>query len=342
MYETEVNHTIESGTEIPAEVIRALSELKGRILARTVLPWSEHCTECAWPTCYSTCDLYSPRRDGKCRRFVDGMVRVTCPTAINSYLLKIKFKRWGKLWSPGSVLLRSTADAEEVERRDFRIGTVLYQLPVPSGIKSIVTGKRYSFKKRRARRSPVTSDLPTSFLVECYNPESYTIRISLAMRSSGEEVKMQYQKLIELAPGFHRVRVPMGEIGKVLDVASPFHIDLIPNEVQDGTTLYFGLMEFVREVGQLRDETKKIKCVIWDLDHTVWEGILAEDGPRNLKLKPKIVDVLRALTRGILNSVASKNNDHNDAMQALKWFASMNTFFVRRSRGGRRAKALRQ
>ena len=61
MYETEANHKIESSGKIPSEVVSALAELKGRILARTVLPWSEHCTECVWPTCYSTCDLYSPR-----------------------------------------------------------------------------------------------------------------------------------------------------------------------------------------------------------------------------------------------------------------------------------------
>ena len=49
MYETEANHTIESSSQIPAEVVSALAELKGKILARTVLPWSEHCTECFGP-----------------------------------------------------------------------------------------------------------------------------------------------------------------------------------------------------------------------------------------------------------------------------------------------------
>jgi FkbH-like protein len=320
MYETEVNHAIESGSKIPSEVLKAFSELKGTEFARTVLPWSEHCTECVWPTCYTTCDLYSPRVDGKCRRFIDGMVRVNCPSAANSYLLKITFKRWGKLWTPGNVRLRSTEDAERLERRDYRIGTVLYQLPVPSSIKSVATAKRYSFKKRSASRPASDSGLPTSFLIECYNPEPYSIRLSLTMRPAKEEQKLQFQKLIELSPGFHRIRIPIDEIRGVLDIDWPFNIDLIPNEVQDGTTLYFGLMEFVQEAGQVTDNKKEIKCVVWDLDNTLWDGVLVEDGASELRLKTGIAEVIRELdARGILQSVASKNN-HDDTMLVLKQF----------------------
>jgi len=320
MYETEVNQKVESSSQIPSDVAAALAELKGKVRARTVLPWSEHCTECVWPTCYSTCDLYSPREDGRCRRFADGMVRVECPSAINSYLLRIQFKRWGKLWSPGNVRLRPTAQAERLERRDYRIGTVLYQLPLPSRIKATVTGKRYSFKKKLASRTADGDDLPTSFLLECYNPESYSVRLSLTLRSVNEEVKIPFQKLIELIPGFHRIRVPMNEITRVFDVRQPFNIELLPNGVDNVTTLYFGLMEFVQEVEQVAEKAKKIKCVVWDLDNTLWDGILVEDGPRKLTLKPEIADVIRMLDdRGILHSVASKNN-HDEAIAVLKQF----------------------
>jgi hypothetical protein len=93
MYETEANLTVESKGQLPQEVLSAFGSLGGKILFRTVLPWGEHCTECVWPTCYSTCDLYSPRQDGRCRRFKDGMVRIESPSAVNSYILKIRFKR---------------------------------------------------------------------------------------------------------------------------------------------------------------------------------------------------------------------------------------------------------
>jgi len=320
MYETEANITIEKPSQIPSEVIRSFGELRGNFISRSVLPWSEHCTECVWPTCYSTCDLYSPRQDGRCRRFVDGMARVESPSAVNGYLLKIRFKRWGKLWTPGNVRLQLDEKAQRLEKRDRRIGTILYQLPIPSGIKKVATGKRYSFKNRMAARRSGGHELPTSFLVECYNPEPRTVQLSLTMRPGNERSMMPFQKLIELPQGFHRIRIPMDEITVLLDVQAPFDIELTPKADEQETTLYFGLMEFVKEAAQLTEKTRKIKCVVWDLDNTIWDGTLVEDGPEQLRLKPGIVHVIQALdSRGILHSVASKNN-LEDAMQMLKKF----------------------
>lgn len=52
---------------------------------------------------------------------------------------------------------------------------------------------------------------------------------------------------------------------------------------------------------------KTVKCVVWDLDNTVWDGVLLEDGD-NVRLRPEVVEVIKALDeRGILNSVASRN-----------------------------------
>lgn len=54
------------------------------------------------------------------------------------------------------------------------------------------------------------------------------------------------------------------------------------------------------------DSTTKVKCVVWDLDDTVWEGTLAEGG--GTTLRPGIAEILETLDkRGVLHSVASKN-----------------------------------
>jgi FkbH-like protein len=328
MYETEANRYRESSEQIPDEVIAQLGELKRTVVDRTVLPWSEHCTECVWPTCYSTCDLYSAREDGKCRRFVDGMVRIDCPQALNSYVLRIRFKRWGKLWTPANIQLRSIEKALAIERRDYRIGTFLYQLPVPAPIKGMVTGKRYSLKKRLAYRANTSDLLPTSFLLECYNPGTRPVPLSLTVRSINEKVQIPFQKLIELSPGFQRVRVPYQEIERVVDLTAPFNVELIPNDDINEVTLFFGLMDFVREIlapdassqAKTEDRPKKVKCVVWDLDNTLWDGILVEDGPEKLTLKPGIREVIEEIDRrGILQAVASKNN-HAEAMAVLKKF----------------------
>lgn len=320
MYETEANTKIESSNQISAEVVSAFAGLQGKILTRTVLPWSEHCTECVWPTCYSTCDLYSPRQDGRCRRFVDGMVRVDCAAAINHYLLKIRFKRWGKLWTPANLRLRSIEEAERIEHRDYRVGTILYQLPLPTQIKKTISGKRYSLKKRMAARSSRIGEVPTCFLLECFNPTDCTIPLSLTIRAFEKGEKIPFQKLIDLKPGFQVVRISFEEISSVIDLESPFHVELIPNDIGDETTLYFGLMEFVQEIRAPVEDNGKIKCVVWDLDNTLWDGVLVEDGPENLRLKRDIVDIIKELDRrGILQSIASKNNQE-EAMQVLRKF----------------------
>jgi FkbH-like protein len=61
-----------------------------------------------------------------------------------------------------------------------------------------------------------------------------------------------------------------------------------------------------------------IKCVVWDLDDTVWDGILLEDP--DVRLRPHVVEILRTLDgRGILHSIASRN-DHDTALAKLREF----------------------
>lgn len=53
-------------------------------------------------------------------------------------------------------------------------------------------------------------------------------------------------------------------------------------------------------------EFQNIKCIIWDLDNTLWSGILLED--KVVKLN-KVEELLRYSTEvGIINSVCSKKS----------------------------------
>jgi FkbH-like protein len=61
-----------------------------------------------------------------------------------------------------------------------------------------------------------------------------------------------------------------------------------------------------------------VKCIVWDLDDTLWDGSLLEDS--SVELKPRIPEVLEELDRrGILHSIASRN-DYDDAMAKLREF----------------------
>ena len=62
---------------------------------------------------------------------------------------------------------------------------------------------------------------------------------------------------------------------------------------------------------------KKIKCIVFDLDNTLWDGILLEDGD-GVRIKKGVRETLSELDRrGILMSVASKN-DYSHAMKKLE------------------------
>lgn len=64
------------------------------------------------------------------------------------------------------------------------------------------------------------------------------------------------------------------------------------------------------------DKPVLVKCLVWDLDNTLWSGTLLEDP--EVKLSDEIRDVIVALdSRGILQSVASKN-DHDMAWKRLE------------------------
>ena len=112
MYKAEVDSSIESIDSLPPDVRRRVAEFRDQLVVRTTLPCGEHCTECVWPTCYTTCELYSPRTDGACRQFVDGMVRIDHKEGLSPYLLKLRFKGWAKLWTVGNLHLRPLSKAD--------------------------------------------------------------------------------------------------------------------------------------------------------------------------------------------------------------------------------------
>ncbi len=59
----------------------------------------------------------------------------------------------------------------------------------------------------------------------------------------------------------------------------------------------------------------QVKCVVWDLDDTLWDGVLLEQD--TVRLRTDVLDVLRRLDgMGVLHSIASRN-DHDAAWSRL-------------------------
>lgn len=319
MYEAEVNNAVESIEVLPLDIRRLFAEHRDKVTARTFLPWGEHCTECVWPVCYTTCELYSPRIDGACRQFVDGMVRIDHKEGLSPYLLKIRFKQWGKLWAIGNVHLQPLSRARRIEQFNIAVGAIGRNLPVPHSVKPRVLRKLSYLRTRAAGHAHVTEELPDCFLLECYNPSSCAISLTVIVKLRGQQKIRPFQTVVKILSGYNRARIDFSDISQAIDICQPFEIEIVPDNCND-LSLYFGLMDFVKErvptgpVSRSGPEHKVIKCIVWDLDNTLWNGILVEDGPEKIRIRQDVLDVIkRTDQRGILHSIASKNSPEEAA-----------------------------
>lgn len=78
--------------------------------------------------------------------------------------------------------------------------------------------------------------------------------------------------------------------------------------------------DFVRGKRIVSDvPAKQVKCVVWDLDNTLWNDVLIEtDNEETIQLNPGVLDLIKALDeRGIIQSIASKN-DHEAAWPVIE------------------------
>lgn len=90
----------------------------------------------------------------------------------------------------------------------------------------------------------------------------------------------------------------------------------------------------------MKKTEKALKCIVWDLDHTMWHGVLIEND--QLVLRDNIKHILKTLDeRGILLSVASKNN-HDDAMNKLKEFGIEDYFLYPQINWGPKSESLKK
>jgi FkbH-like protein len=342
MYEWEVKHGRRRGPRKLELTRHEGGTSEPRIQALAILPWEEHCTECAIPACYETCPLYEARSDGRCRRFVDGFVPVQGPApTLQGEMVSVSFKRWAELMAYGNARLVPLDRARLIERA-VRPAEALGRWSPDSRI--AIRGRRgltsrlvRRLKQRLAKQSPIRvldDEPPDYFLAEIHNPNPFVVNLSLTMRNSDNGSSMPFQALLELPPGFGRYDIDAADIAERVDLSREFVIKLSPNITEpedEGLELLFGTLSFVRDGASRRSvETSKqprrttakrhVKVLAWDLDNTVWDGTLIEDGPGNVTVRPGVLDVIKELDRrGIVNTLVSKNNEA-DALHEVERF----------------------
>src|SRR5229473_8147095 len=281
--------------------------------------WAEHCVECAAPSCYQSCDLYQPRVDKRCRRFTFGAFKNASFLSLHGYGVEISFKKWAKIEAYGN---RALYPVNSVKLREKLF---CFSAPIANRIGKIIgmitnnpswDSTTYIALERMARRmdrngsSPRT---PDAFLLEVYNPIGEAVRMQLSFTAVNEEhhgarnlvqLLPNFTTTVEFPSGYSRHEIDESMFRSVTEPGNPFKISLIP-EADNNIRLVFLTADFVKFAKKTvaPSDTKKLKCVVWDLDNTLWKGILIEGD--EVQLRPEIEKLLKHLDdRGILHSIA--------------------------------------
>ncbi len=271
-------------------------------LVRTIY-WDEHCLECSAPACYATCPIYSARKDGACRRLAYGIHLMKAPEHL-LWHVKLRFCQWGKLEArinKGALSPRAIQRLDASERKKAGVFKLASRLLSPRTYS--YSRKWDGLRRKKYAGVPAPSAPVSDFLFQCHyagDRPSFHLLFEITDPSNtiiykdGMTIKAGYnQELL-------RLDLPLPEGGLVR---------LYPEDNYEAELDIF-CADFVRLKKDIpATPAKKLKCVAWDLDNTVWQGILIEADPATLSLREGVMDTVRELDRrGVIQLVVSKND----------------------------------
>lgn len=271
------------------------------------LLWREHCMECAMPLCYSTCPLYEKRMDGRCARFAKGITPITFD-GLSVKGARIEFRRWAKLQSflPREL---SAIDICKYEKLIHRYGAIEHAVR-----RLCQWSKHYriaqmtvAFIERLIKRKRYNGiDSPDGFLAVIKNEEYQGKELMLEILQGSRPV---YKTKFDLSPGWNESFIPLHKITLPDNISKRWWIRAYLNP-DETAVLTFAYFDFVKiEKSQSTKPASTLKCVAWDLDNTLWHGVIGDDGAENVQINPQALELIKQLDeRGILQTIASKNN----------------------------------
>jgi FkbH-like protein len=268
-----------------------------------------------------------------CRRFENGIEeKLALGLALDKRLIKIRPRRWAKLEGEGPQMLYTIDRARWFEQLDKTLSSSLLHFPLPYRWTNRLSSEWDSYKRGFAGQTPITE--ANGFVIECmFDDDAPPINMTLTIVPQDKSCRQLYQFQFTILSTYSYYFIPTQEIAKYIDLTAPFLVQVEPVTPLVERDIIFGLLDFIvfrqasRELLISASKTplenpksRKAKCVVWDLDNTLWHGTLVEDGVDGVNVKTAIVDVIKALDeRGILNSIASKN-DASEALAALERF----------------------
>lgn len=316
----------EWGKKLPKE--KSNSSFK-HIKKCSPMVWAEHCVECAAPLCYSQCVKYRKREDGRCRLFAHG-VSIVPGNGLLGYSAMVSFEGWGKLeatYRPKQHALFWIRTLNFFAKAIFGAFLALSRLFQRKKDRYSFTEFGYKVREGLALLSNLTGKKPDAFYINVDTKETTTLIIETKTISRA----LLFKKSFNLIKGNNEIIIPFEQI-EISDREKAF----VSLYLQGDGELVFRALDFVtfskdhkkRLAEELnakaRTREKKIKCVAWDLDNTLWNGVLIE---QKVALNPEARELVLSLdAKGIVNSIISKN-DSDEALKKLEEFG-LRDFFV--------------
>jgi len=284
-----------------------------KILKVAPLYWSEHCVECALPECYKTCKLYNPREDGKCARFSYGIFPNSSFSGHYQYGLDINFERWAKLeayWpkKPTMVSIRFSRFEQKALKKFNSLGAYLsknIKLDKNKKISNLFSWVTEIWN--RLRINGLFKNSPNALYMKFYSPSKN--ERSLELEIEGD--RPFFRKKILIYPGWNELSIDFADLSTKFKGIG--RIRLWPSD-DKSIRLIFTWLDLVNYNKQAKlkssvNQPKKVKCVCWDLDNTLWSGVIGDDLGENVFLKSGVVSIIEEFDRrGIVQSIVSKNN----------------------------------
>lgn len=304
-------------SRVPASVTRLPVE---RVQSVALLHWEEHCLECAPPDCYRSCHRYKPRVDCKCLRMSYGFAENTDFSGLFTFGIDCRFEPWAKIECKFNPFGCAPVDIRRICEKSSLFSEKMLSFSralkfISPKLKPTGALNKYREKYFLARGKGKEPEFD-AFVLECYSPETEPFRLQL--QCDCNEILL-FRRAFDINPGMNYYEVPAVRFNISPGTPNP-RIFIYP-ENDRCCRLVFTWLDFVRfKPGRGRQDVpaEKVKCMAWDLDNTLWKGVLIEDGPGGVKLNHEAVKAIRLLDgRGILNTIVSKN-DHGQAMALLE------------------------
>lgn len=270
--------------------------------------WEEHCLECSAPLCFQTCSQFEARADGRCKRFYNGIRVRREERGCCGQAARVRFRPWGNMMTIVFPPMLTLSAYQTLTDQNQGLGSKLRKIvtsQAPVKLRwSTIRGVEY-LRRRRLRGMKAEDSAADAFVFHGFSFEKQPFHLILEVYRENQPV---FRSSLSLSPGENLLVLDKGQLSPECWRSNNL-IKIYPeNDLEADVEILW--CDFVKGSPVSSEKpAAKVKCVVWDLDNTLWDGTLIESEPELLQLRPGVKELIQALDeRGFLQSIASKND----------------------------------